>query len=360
MKIGIVGAAGFVGQRLTEWLALTGEAEPVPIVRSHSAATRLAHLGVPCRFADALDEAALAVAFEGCDVIVHAIVGDEATIERSPAIAVAAARRAGVRRIVYLSSGMVYGYSPQPGDDDETAPRTGQPRGYNRSKAVAETRLHQARKDGSDVVILRPTIVVGPRSAAFSAWPAVKLLSGTAFLVDGGRGICNAVHVDNLVQAIWLSAITPAARTQTFAVSDRETVTWADLYRSISEAIGVPFENVQQVCSADFGPGFGAGESGMLRALAKTRPMVRIRKNLSPRVKGTLKSVRSGWRTDYSARYAQSSGVDIDESLFALQRCEYQFPIAKAERILGYDPIPFEEGARRTGEWLRATGFAAR
>jgi hypothetical protein len=42
-----------------------------------------------------------------------------------------------------------------------------------------------------------------------------------------------------------------------------------------------------------------------------------------------------------------------------VQICDTELPIAKAERILGYDPIPFAEGARRSGAWLRAMGFVA-
>ena len=42
-----------------------------------------------------------------------------------------------------------------------------------------------------------------------------------------------------------------------------------------------------------------------------------------------------------------------------VQICDYQLPITKAERVLGYDPIPFAEGARRSAAWLAAMGFRA-
>ena len=89
-----------------------------------------------------------------------------------------------------------------------------QPWLYNRAKARAEATLDELRRaTGVDVVVLRPTIVYGPRSDSWSTVVAQRLLWHTAFLVDDGANVCNAIYVDNLVDAMWLAATVPAAAT---------------------------------------------------------------------------------------------------------------------------------------------------
>ena len=75
----------------------------------------------------------------------------------------------------------------------------------------AERRLRELRQGGPvELVVLRPAIVHGPRSAWTGGF-ADELLAGTAYLVEGGRGICNAAYVDNVVHAVRLASSAPAA-----------------------------------------------------------------------------------------------------------------------------------------------------
>lgn len=363
MRVAVIGAGGFIGQRATEWLHLAPAArgvEVVPVVRSHATATRIARLGLPHQLADAMNVDSLARAIDGCDVVFDTVVGDAYTIEAGPGILAAAARRAGVRRVVYLSTGMVYGYRPTPADDDETAPRSDQPRSYNKSKAIAEERIIELRRSsGVEFVTLRPTIVYGPRSELFTVRPAHELLRGEAFLVDRGEGICNAVYVDNLVQAMWLGAVTPAAANETFVVSDRERVTWAALYESVATAVGVDPGTIRRVDSALFPADYGQLRSAPVRGLLGSRHLRGVRARLPERVKSTIRGARGGWATRSGPVYAQPSAGAPDPLFFVLQTARHQFPIAKAERVLGYNPLPFSEAARRTGTWLQAMGFRA-
>ena len=247
-RVAVLGAGGFVGSRAVEMLALRGWADVTPVVRSHSSAARIARLTHDFKLADALSEEQLVEAFTGCDVIFHAIVGDEHTIVEAPGVSARAAQRAGVKRIVYLSTGVVYGFSPPQGTDEESPPSTAQPRGYNRSKAIAEERIHGLRRSlGVDIVVLRPTIVYGPRSAQFTVKVARDILASEAYLVDGGSGICNAVYVDNLVTAMWKAANVPEARNESFIVSDLQRITWQDLYFSVAAGVGVPPDTIASV-----------------------------------------------------------------------------------------------------------------
>ncbi len=239
MRVAIQGASGFVGSRLLERVHLGGLADVRPIVRTYASLTRIARFDVDWRLADALDEDALTEAFAGCDVVFLSITGSEQVLLRSPAVTIRAAGRAGVPRVVYLSTGVTLGFNPGAGTDDETPPVLDQPWLYNRAKARAEATLDELRRaTGVDVVVLRPTIVYGPRSDSWTTVVAQRLLWHTAFLVDGGANVCNAIYVDNLVDAMWLAATVPAAANQRFLVSDRERATWADLYRSVADAVG--------------------------------------------------------------------------------------------------------------------------
>lgn len=364
MKVAIQGTSGFVGSRLVERLVLNDLAEVVPIVRSHAALTRIARFGLDWKLADGLDEDALTEAFAGCDVVFMSVTGSERLILGSPRASIRAARRAGVRRVVYLSTAATLGFHPGPDVDDETPPVVDQPWVYNRSKAKAELLIDELRaQTGADVVVLRPSIVYGPRSQSWTTALAQRLLWHTAFLVDDGANICNAIYVDNLVDAMWLAATVPGAANQRFLVSDRERVTWADLYRSVADSVGVPTTEIHTLgrdeVFALLAP--SSGVSATIKRQLKSKHGKQLVAKVPTAAKARARRLQAAWQppTDPDPpgpRDFLSSVPDVD---LLVQICDAQFPIAKAERILGYDPIPFAEGARRSGAWLAAMGFSA-
>jgi nucleoside-diphosphate-sugar epimerase len=360
VKVAIQGASGFVGSRLMETLHVNGLAEVIPIVRKYGSLPRIARFNLEWRLADALDEDALAKAFDGCEVVFHAVSGPDLTILESPDKTVRAARRAGVRRIVYLSTGVAYGFNPGQSTNDETKASVNQRWTYGRAKARAEARIAAARRlSDVDLVVLIPTIVYGPRSTHFTLEIAERLLHGTAFLVNDGKGICNSIYVDNLVQAMWLAATVQEARNQDFFVSDRELVTWADLYESVAGAIGVSMKGVRRITREEAIAAIDVVAPLQVRLRQKLRqgPGKRLADSMSLKTKARLKAAMSVWSG--AAQRNQSSERYIPPEELALQLCDTKLPLSKAERILGYDPIPFEEGTWRAGEWLRLNGFAA-
>ena len=193
----------------------------------------------------------LAAALAGCEVVVHAIAGDHRTILATAEAAYRAAQDAGLKRMVYLSSASVHGQAPAPGTDEHTPLDRRQPVPYNRSKIEAEALLKHLRSSGSvELVILRPGIVYGPRSC-WTGGLADEVLAGEAYLVDGGTGVCNALYVDNLIQAIDLALTAPEIDGEAFLLGEEETVTWRDLYRPIVEALGVEIDLIPSVA---YGP----------------------------------------------------------------------------------------------------------
>src|SRR5690606_29067558 len=106
-------------------------------------------------------------------------------------------------RFVHVSSMAVHGPSPAaPVLTEANAPIRRWGEAYSDAKAAAEAVVAAAGRRGSlETVILRPTIVYGPCS--FFVTPIIHDARAEAIsLIDGGRGICNAVYVDDVCEAI--------------------------------------------------------------------------------------------------------------------------------------------------------------
>ncbi|MEX0599318.1 MAG: NAD(P)-dependent oxidoreductase, partial [Rhodothermales bacterium] len=164
--IAILGASGFIGSRAVEMLHLGGVADVRPIVRTAARLAPLSRFDLDARIADARHQEALEAAFSGCDVVVHTVAGSCELIRSVIEPVYCAACRAGVGRLIYLSSASVHGQAPLPGTDEETALPRRHALPYNGAKAGAEQMLLRLRKKGDvEVVVLRPGIVYGPRSS---------------------------------------------------------------------------------------------------------------------------------------------------------------------------------------------------
>lgn len=351
-RIAVVGASGFIGSRLVEMLHLESLAEIRPIVRRLSGLARSARFSVPGRVADAFDATALRNAFEGCEIVVHAVAGDRRTILGTLAPTYQAAQKARVQRLVYLSSASVHGQAPLPGTDESSPLNARQSVPYNNSKVGAERRLRRLRRGGDvELVILRPGIVFGPRSS-WTGGLADELLTGRAYLVEGGAGICNSIYIDNLVRAIHLAATAPGVDGHAFLVGDRETVTWLDFYRPLVEALGM---RLSEVPSVDFQRPRGAVRPSRRIRAALSRLPAPLRRRLRV-VRGTRPAKETSSRPPW-ARSAHSK-LTVTEERALLHRCRYKLPSKKAEVMLGYTPlVSFDEAYRRSIGWLVFAGY---
>jgi nucleoside-diphosphate-sugar epimerase len=133
-------------------------------------------------------------------------------------------------------------------------------------------------------------IVFGPRSQYWTAQIAADLLSGKAYLIDGGSGICNSVYVDNLVHAMWLAAVNEKAAGQEFIITDGERVTWRDLYSAVAAAVGVDMASVPCIESAALASLRREQRDAPLK-IASKRFAWAIRESLPPAVIGLARQV---------------------------------------------------------------------
>lgn len=162
----VTGATGFLGSALVKLLTEDGLAVRATI-RSEARAAVLPD-GVERVFADLADEESLVGAMRGCEGVFHlaASLGPSPDDTRrsnvdGTATVLAAARRAGVRRVVFTSSsaaiieasGLV---------SEQAANRTALIDAYSTSKAEAEGLVFAAVAEGLDVCIVNPVNIYGP------------------------------------------------------------------------------------------------------------------------------------------------------------------------------------------------------
>ena len=353
--IAVIGAAGFVGTRLVEVFYLGGVAQVRPVVRHFKSLARSSRFELDCRMADARDEAALTKAFEGCDAVVNAAVGDDRIIEGIIKPVWKACVAARVRRLVYLSSGSVHGQAPAQRTDEATPLSDQQWHWYNNAKVRAEWKLKELRKTSRvESVVLRPTIVFGPRSRW--VWDAAtEIANGRACLLEGGKGICNTIYVDNLIHAIQLAIEKPSVAGKTFLVGDEETVAWRDFYAPIcqhlkaAEPASVPAREMMAIREFSL-PEKLRGVPGMEKVL----PLI------PASLKSAVKGAWSGWSEEKPSpwRLRQARPIELSLEMNALQQCQWRLPHKRAAEELGYRaPVSFEEGMRRSLAWLDFAGF---
>lgn len=365
LTIGVLGASGFVGSRIVEKFHLEGIARMIPIVRGFGGLARSSRFAIETRFADALDQEALVKAFAGCDIVINAVLGPYNQIVAEPPIIYRAAEIAGVRRLIHISTASVHGQAPEPGTDETSPLRTGQPFPYNNAKVKAEQQFRALHRRGLvELVMLRPGIVFGPRDIWISGI-ARELSQGRAYLVDGGRGICNTVYIDNLVHAVRLS-LEAHVDGEVFLIGDSEMITWAEINRWVATALAdCPPPRILHdppILAAgrpwlDRLRGYKAWKAAMRRIPPSAKELGRAKlRLLKGMAAGARDSRRQETRTEWRLPGDDIGPVPLETAM--LHRCRYKFPFAKARRLLGYEPIvSVEEGLSRAIRALRFAGY---
>jgi nucleoside-diphosphate-sugar epimerase len=340
--VAVIGASGFIGGRIVEMLHGDGY-DVRPIVRR---ASGLASFAVDGRVADAFDAAAMTDALQGCDVVVHSLAGDRKTIVDTIAPVYQAAEKAGCRRIVYLSSAVVHGQAPAAGTDERSPLSHDQAIDYNVSKVMAEEQLVTLCRSGSvEAVVLRPGIVYGPRSQWIGGL-ADSILASTAYLIDGGTGLCNAIYVDNVVEAIIRCFEATDVNGEAFLIGEEETPSWHDFYEKVATALGRSVANIPSLSFEQRPPGF----MDRLDTLRQSTPVKAVTRSIPRFVR---KRIGAAW-----AAASEPSGPSPTLEMALLHTSRYVPSWEKARTQLGYEPaVPVDEAWRRTIAWMASAGY---
>jgi nucleoside-diphosphate-sugar epimerase len=344
-RVLVTGAGGFIGGRVVETLALGSQATPRALLRRWTSAARIARFPVEIRTAD-LRSDDLSDALTGCDAVVHCAVGDTAATVEGTQRLLDAAITAGARRVVHLSTVEVYGdASGEVLEEHALRPSNA----YGRDKVAAEGVCEAARARGLEVAILRPAIVYGPFSRWWTERPAERLASGLwTSLGDDGQGLCNVIHVDDVVSLVLLALEHPAATTGAFNVTGPEAPTWNAYFQALNDALGLP--PLRQASTVAVRLRTSLLEPPRLLArqtLRRFEAQVRATYDRSDAARGLIRH----------AKTLLSNTASLEE--LALFRRRVRYVPARATSLLGWRPrFDLAAGLADSVAWLRHEGWS--
>jgi nucleoside-diphosphate-sugar epimerase len=259
----ITGGAGFIGSSIAEALLAAGERVRVLDDFSSGRRENLESLPGAVELIEGTiaDPATVARAMEGVSIVFHqaAIPSVTRSVEdpaRSMLAGVQgtthvldAARRAGVKRVIFAASSAAYGESPTLPKVETMAPDPLSP--YAASKLAGEHLMRIfARLYGLETVCLRYFNVFGPRQDPKSEYAAVvprfitaAIRKERAIVFGDGEQTRDFCHVDNAVRANLLAAASPKRlRGEVVNIACGERTSLNQLLRSIAELSGTRIE----------------------------------------------------------------------------------------------------------------------
>jgi dihydroflavonol-4-reductase len=324
----VTGATGFVGIHVARALAEQG-ADLRLLVRASSNTKNIADLKADVVTGDLRDPASFEKAISGCDTVFH-VAADyrlwvrdpqemyRSNVEGTLAI-LEAARKNGVRRVVYTSSVATMGFTSDgtPANEDSPVSLDNMIGPYKRSKFMAEQVAIEAVRSGVDIVIVNPTTPVGERD--------IKPTPTGRIVVDFLRKKFPA-YVDtglNLVDVTECArghiAALEKGRSGERYILGGENLTLKQILDKLAAITGLPSPSIRV-------PYFMALATGVIDEMVTGRILGR-----EPRA--TIDAVRMGRKKMFV-----SSG--------------------KAERELGWKITPVDGALRRAAEWFRANSYA--
>ncbi len=188
-------------------------------------------------------------ALRGADVLVHSAAvihvhrtGDWNRINTDGALRLArAARAAGVRRFVFISSNAAGGRCES---DTQVLTESNPARPlshYGRSKWLAEQGLMQMHQQGVfEIVVLRPSMFYGPPVPDRHVDVYRRIVSSRMPMVGVGHYRRSITYIGHLVQATRLAMTHPAAAGEIFYVVDKPIYTTRSITEAMAAALGVP------------------------------------------------------------------------------------------------------------------------
>ncbi|AFY51107.1 nucleoside-diphosphate-sugar epimerase [Nostoc sp. PCC 7524] len=317
----ITGIDEFIGLRAAE-LAIAQGIKVRGLQASNNSDTAK-KLGAEVIFGSVTDAAIAQKACQGVDIVLHtAQITEEAgpikqfqEMNVGGAVNMAkAAKSAGVKTFVHLSSILVYGfdYSDR---ITESGTLSSNDNPYCQTKIAAEAELLPLNSPPDfGVIIIRAGDVYGPGSLPWVVRPIHFMRQKLFAYPNDGQGVINHVYVDNLIDAIFL-AIEKQTYGEIFNITDGEATSWKEYFMRLAAMEGLP--------------------------TPMSLPKDEIKLFLKLRHQGQ--------------KLFRKKADILPESVDFMRR-PYACSIAKAQSLLDYKPkIDLETGLRQTKTWLEKT-----
>ena len=289
MKALVTGGGGFLGGAIVRMLKERGD-EVISYSRSRYSA--LDQLGVRQAIGDVADEASLAKASQGCDIIFHVaakagIWGDyedyyQANVKGTEAV-IAACRANSISRLVATGSpSVVFDGSDVEGGDESLPYPACYKTHYPQTKMLAEKMVLAANSPELATVSLRPHLIWGPGDNHLVPRIIAKAKNGRLRRIGSSPCLVDTVYVDNAAKAHLLAAdrLSPgcAIGGKAYFISNGEPVPLWEMVNRILAAADLPPVNgeitptaakvIGTVCEWIWGVFKLAGEPPMTRFVA--------------------------------------------------------------------------------------------
>ena len=261
----VTGGAGFIGSNIAEALAARGDRVRVldNLSTGHRSNLNGFHDRIEFIEGDVTDAKIVAKAVEGVDCVFHeaALASVPLSVERpldshaacatGTVTLLDAARRAGVRRVVYAASSAAYGNQPTSSKRETDLPAPLSP--YAAGKLAGELYCQAFWSSfGLETVAIRYFNVFGPRQDPHSQYSAVIPLFITAMLAGrqpviygDGRQSRDFSFVANVVHANLLAADAPGVAGRTINAADGRSIDLLDADRTRSTGCWGPTSKPQ-------------------------------------------------------------------------------------------------------------------
>lgn len=219
----VTGATGFLGGAVARRLAEEG-AQVKALARRTGRDEYLRDVAnIEIVMGDITDAKRMVEVTNGCDYVFHIAAALNGPLaeqlpvnEGGTANVARAAAKAGVKRLVHVSTVATYGYSNRGVISEDTPQRPGNVP-YNTSKLKAEqTLIEIANEFGLSYSIQRPGMIYGPRSGAWTTLFYKLAARRPTIFIGDGSGTTYAIFVDDVVDLLLLQATHPAADGEAF------------------------------------------------------------------------------------------------------------------------------------------------
>ncbi|WP_181034139.1 NAD(P)-dependent oxidoreductase [Arthrobacter sp. GMC3] len=233
-RILVLGAAGFIGSHVATSMAQSGQAHVTMLRRQphHSPG----NLHATTVYGDITAPESLRAALPGIDVVVHSASYIGPDPEKTREVneigtmnVIDECQRAGIERIIYVSTAAVYGTGPHRGlsaSEPEYHPSSG--------SSISRARAEQmVLSNGGEVV--RPNLVFG-RGDRWVIPGLLKMMAAGGEWPGDGSALLSIIGVADLGHLVGGLALTPPQRGQAFHAAYPEPIAVSRLLRAVATA----------------------------------------------------------------------------------------------------------------------------